>query len=318
MSTRRPEATESLREKLSSLLVPATNLKEGLLVSATYDGDKRLAVLKFYDPKRDRIVGWEDNTGHRPYCYTKWSMDRLAAIKARKDVVAIEEVQKLDLLSDSREMVRKIVDNRPARYRRLPVEQHPGHDRRLGGRHQVLRELRLRQRTSGSAPTTRSRMVKVVAVEKEVPETVKRSLEEILSKNTGEQTKFIREWADLLGQPLCSFKRIAMDIEVANEEGRIPDPEKADREVIAVSFHNDTESLVYFVAREGDDSLRGAKTCLHPGRLPRRGLDDEGRLLQDDGLPFPHHVQRRRLRPPVPQCTGPRGWGSGRTRYPST
>lgn len=39
-----------------------------MLVSATYDGDKRKAVLKFYDAKKERVWLWEDNTGHQPYC----------------------------------------------------------------------------------------------------------------------------------------------------------------------------------------------------------------------------------------------------------
>ncbi len=59
---------ESLSEKLSKLTTPVSELEEGLLVSATYDGDKRVAVLKFYDPKRDRVWLWEDKSGHKPYC----------------------------------------------------------------------------------------------------------------------------------------------------------------------------------------------------------------------------------------------------------
>ncbi|MGD0638549.1 MAG: DNA-directed DNA polymerase I, partial [Nitrososphaerales archaeon] len=61
----------------------------------------------------------------------------------------------------------------------------------------------------------------------------------------------------------------------ANEEARIPDPEKADREVIAISFHNDTESLVYLVAREGDVSLDGAKTAYTP-----RVFADEAAMIR--------------------------------------
>ena len=102
-----------LAGKLARLTHPVTEMEEGLLVSATYDGDKRLAVLKFYDPKLDRVWLWEDNTGHKPYCYTKTPMDRLAAIKERPDIVEIREEQKLDLLADSPIMVRKIVAGTP-------------------------------------------------------------------------------------------------------------------------------------------------------------------------------------------------------------
>ena len=251
------QTVESLRQKLADLIAPVSQLDEGLLVSATYDGDKRVAVLKFYDTKRDVVVRWEDNTGHRPYCYTKLEMDRLSAVRARKDVVSITEEQKMDLLSDSQMMVRKIVTTDP-----LAIGGSSGNsirdqidaweaDIKYYENYVYDRDLRV-----GTYYSIRDG--KVIPLEKEVPETVTRSLNQILSKNTGEQTKFIRQWAGLLGQPLCQFKRIATDIEVANEEGVVPDPEKADRDVIAISFFNDSESLVYLVGREGDDSLKGA------------------------------------------------------------
>jgi DNA polymerase I len=257
----------NLAEKLSKLLVPASELEEGLLVSAVYDGDKRLAVLKFYDPRLERVWRWEDNTGHRPYCYTKLPLSELGAVRSRSDLVAIEDVTRLDLLSDSTITVRKIVASDP-----LAIGGSPGKsirdeiqaweaDIKYYENYVYDRNLRV-----GTYYAIRDG--EVAPIEKEMPETVRRSLDLILSKNTGEQTRFIREWAELLGQPLCSFKRIALDIEVANEEARVPDPEKADRPVIAVSFHNEAESLAYLVAKEGDNSLDGASTAYAPSVFP--------------------------------------------------
>lgn len=258
MSTNALEQSEPLREKLARLIAPVSELDEGLLVSATYDGDKRVAVLKFYDTKRDVVVRWEDNTGHRPYCFTKLEMDRLGQVKARKDVISVTEEQKLDLLSDSQMMVRKITTTDP-----LAIGGgSPGNsirdqidaweaDIKYYENYVYDRDLLV-----GTYYSIKDG--NVVPLRKEVAETVTRSLNQILSKNTGEQVKFIKEWAELLGQPLCQFKRIATDIEVANEEGVVPDPEKAERPVIAVSFFNDTESLVYLVDREGDESLKAA------------------------------------------------------------
>ena len=60
---------------------------------------------------------------------------------------------------------------------------------------------------------------------------------------------------------------------MANEENRIPDPEIADRDVIAVSFYNDKESIVYMMDKTGQDkSLEGALTGYSHTGLPRRGL----------------------------------------------
>jgi DNA polymerase elongation subunit (family B) len=253
----------NLSEKLSKLLAPAIELEEGLLVSATYDGDKKLAVLKFYDPKRDRVWRWEDNTGHKPYCYTKLPMSELGALRSRSDVVGIEEIQRRDLLSDSSIMVRKIIASDP-----LAIGSSTGKSIRdeIEAWEADIKYYENYVYDRGLRVGTYYKIHdgQITALEQEMPQAVANSLNQILTKNTGEQVRFIREWAELLGQPLCSFKRIALDIEVANEESRIPDPEKADRPVIAISFHNDSESLVYLVAKEGDASLTGAKTAYTP------------------------------------------------------
>jgi len=46
-----------------------------MLVSATYDGTSRSAVLKFYDPESQKLILWLDETGHKPYCYSKLELD---------------------------------------------------------------------------------------------------------------------------------------------------------------------------------------------------------------------------------------------------
>ncbi len=252
-----------LVKKLQDLTTPTAELEEGLLVSATYDGDKRKAVLKFYDPRSGRVWLWEDNTGHRPYCYTKLSraeLDAKGVAIGRNGVASIDERQKLDLLTDSKIMVRRIVATDP-----LAIGGSPGSLReKIDCWEADIKYYENYAYDRGLKTGTYYKVVKgdVSAVEKEVPETVKRSLDSMLAKTSGASASHIKDWAELLGQPLVTFKRIACDIEVANEEGRIPDPEKADREVIAVSFHNDDESLVYLVKKkEGNASLDGsAKT----------------------------------------------------------
>ena len=44
------------------------SMPTSLLVSATYDHQKNAAVLKFYEPKSQKIILWVDETGHKPYC----------------------------------------------------------------------------------------------------------------------------------------------------------------------------------------------------------------------------------------------------------
>jgi DNA polymerase elongation subunit (family B) len=226
-----------------------TQLDEGMLISATYDGDLRKAILKFYDPKSERVYLWHDNTGHKPYCYTKLPLDEIVQLRNRKDILRIEEERKKDLLADDSVTVRKIVATDP-----LAIG---------GGQNSVRDEIRAWEADikyyenyaydKGLRMGVYYQVIddKVLPVKSEVPERVAHSLEEVFRKNPPEFAPYLREWAELLGQPLCDFKRIALDIEVANEEGRIPDPEKAELPIIAVSFFNEKEKVVYALSRNG-------------------------------------------------------------------
>ena len=254
------------------------DLEEGLLVSATYDGEERKAVLKFYDAKRGRVWLWEDNTGHRPYCYTKLSRAEIEADGVsigRNGVVSIDDDDsRYDLLADSKIIVRKITASDP-----LAIGGSPGSLREKMECWEAdikYYENYLYDRQLKVGTYYKITEGVLAPVEKEVVGEVQRSLDSILAKATGEAASHIRDWAELLGQPLSTFRRIACDIEVANEENRLPDPETGDRPVIAVSFCNDKESLVYMVDRTGQDkSLDGALTA-----YTHRVFPDEASLLR--------------------------------------
>ena len=113
LSAQAQSQTTNLAAKLAELTKPVADMEDGILVSAAYDGDRRLALLKFYDPKAGRMWLWEDNTGHKPYCFTRLEMGELEQIRHRKDVITIDEVERLDLLNDTKAKVRKIVTTDP-------------------------------------------------------------------------------------------------------------------------------------------------------------------------------------------------------------
>jgi DNA polymerase, archaea type len=264
--------TIGLAAKLAELTKPVEEMDEALLASASYDGDLRKAILKFYDPKAGRFWLWRDNTGHRPYCFTRLPMDELGAVKARKDVVEITEEERLDLLSDSTAKLRKIVTTDPLA---------------IGGGNDSIRDMikaweadikyyenyaydrGLRMGTYYKVSQGR-----VVPAKHEVPERVVHSLEEITKRNPPEFVPYLREWAELLGEPLCDFRRVALDIEVENEAGRLPNPEEPKQPVIAVSFFNESERLVYL--------LKGGRTekGLEGSQFEYRLFDREEDLLR--------------------------------------
>ena len=90
------------------------SIPTSLLVSAAYDKIKNVAVLKFYNPETQELKLWYDETGHKPYCYSKLTKDELdLADINREEVQKIESVKKYDLLNDSEIEVLKISVTNP-------------------------------------------------------------------------------------------------------------------------------------------------------------------------------------------------------------
>ncbi|MDG6910403.1 MAG: DNA-directed DNA polymerase I, partial [Nitrososphaerota archaeon] len=211
----------------------------------------------FYDQKAGMFWLWEDDTGHKPYCYTRLPMDELQAVRARKDVLDVVEEEKLDLLTDSRAKLRKIITTDPLA---------------IGGGNDSIRDqikaweadIKYYENYAYDRGLRMGTYYKVaggemVPVRHAVPERVARSLEEIMTKSPPSFTPFLKEWAELLGEPLVDFKRVALDIEVDNEPGRLPDVEDPNREVIAVSFYNEKEKTVYMLkGARSEEGLSGA------------------------------------------------------------
>ena len=72
-----------------------------LLISATYNSREKAAVLKFYDSVAQEIILWADKTGHKPYCFSKLSLDEIPPnISERDDVIEVKQVERLDSLGD--------------------------------------------------------------------------------------------------------------------------------------------------------------------------------------------------------------------------
>ena len=86
----------------------------GLLISATYDNQKKSVILKFYEPTTQKIFLWADKSGHKPYCYTKLSLDDIPTdISERDDVLDIKSVQRLNIIDDKTITVSKILVKDP-------------------------------------------------------------------------------------------------------------------------------------------------------------------------------------------------------------
>ncbi len=84
----------------------------------------------------------------------------------------------------------------------------------------------------------------IIPHDEEIGEDIQMALKELLlDKIDGDEMvdsaqfrDFVEEWANLLNQPIPEIKRVAVDIEVDAEEGRIPDPKIAEKDITAIGF----------------------------------------------------------------------------------
>ncbi len=85
------------------------SMQPSMLVSATYDILSKSVILKFYEPKSQKLILWKDEIGHKPYCYSRLTPDELDFLQERDDVLEIKTVQKYDLVKDKKIDMSKII-----------------------------------------------------------------------------------------------------------------------------------------------------------------------------------------------------------------
>ena len=231
-----------------------------MLVSAIYSGEEQKVYLKFYVPSLESIYFWADKTGHKPYCYTKINneeiLDRIISSDKR---FSKSLVDKNDLINDKKIQVLKISAPDPLS---------------IGGTENSVREkltaweadIKYHENylyDSGLIPGNYySRTGDLIIEDRfEMTGTVEIALKELLwnrliegTKEAGNEQyrKYIADWAHLLNQPIPSMKRIAIDIEVDSEEGRIPNPREHDRRITAIGLVSNDGIKKVFVLEKHD------------------------------------------------------------------
>jgi len=226
------ESNLSYLQKLLENEKNTTSLENSLLMSASYDGDLKVAVLKFYNPDTKKIHLWYDDTGHKPYCLIKQdsiSKEDTETIRKRSDVVNIKEVGKRDLLNDRTVKMYKVTVADPLVI--LSIREFT----KSWESDIKYYENFLYDKGFQSCAFYKIVDSKIVPSEYETSKAVRESLDKTLKKADDEIKKIIEEWAELLSQPLPDIRRVALDIEVIPAEvNRIPDPNEAAQEVVAV------------------------------------------------------------------------------------
>ena len=278
-------------EKISSM-------PPSMLVSATYDGTSRSAVLKFYDPESQKLILWLDETGHKPYCYSKLELDELDFLQEREDILKIEKVNRQDLIKDENIEISKITVADP-----LAIGGATG-DKSIRN---IIETWESDIKYYENYLYDRSLIVgkyyeivdgKIKPHDLEISDEVKIALKSLLWDKVDsdmmidpkEFKECITNWAELLNQPIPKIRRLSVDIEVEAEIGRIPDPKIAEKKVTAIGFKGTDGFGQVFVLRT-DDTEEGKNELDENVKVVFYEKDKEKEMIFDafkimDEFPF--------------------------------
>ncbi len=278
-------------EKISSM-------PPSMLVSATYDGTSKSAVLKFYDPESQKLILWLDETGHKPYCYSKLELDELDFLQEREDILKIEKVNRQDLIKDENIEISKITVADP-----LAIGGATG-DKSIRN---IIETWESDIKYYENYLYDRSLIVgkyyeivdgKVKPHDLEISDEVKIALKSLLWDKVDsdmmidpkEFIECITNWAELLNQPIPKIRRLSVDIEVEAEIGRIPDPKIAEKKITAIGFKGTDGFGQVFVLRtenteEGKNELdENVKVVFYENDKEKEMIFDAFKIM--DEFPF--------------------------------
>ena len=236
------------------------SMPPSLLVSATYDNQKKAAVLKFYEPKSQEIKLWTDDTNHKPYCYSKLNPEELEFLNERADVIKIESVKRQDMLNDQEINVSKIIVEDPLAIGGTSTEKSIRNIIDTWESDIKYYENYLYDKSLIVGKYYKIEDGKVIPHDLEISDEVRLALKSLLwDKVSNEKMvdskqfqEYIAEWANLLNQPIPKIKRLSFDIEVESVVGRIPDPKIAEKKVTAIGFDaSDGLKQVFVLKRTG-------------------------------------------------------------------
>ena len=220
--------------------------KAVMLLSSIYVGEDKKIYLKFYDPNSHIIYLWQDTTNHKPYCYTKIRFkDKIEEIVKNEKKFKIVLDKKIDLILDKKIEILKVIAPDPLS---------------IGGTDNSLREkitaweadikyhenyLYDNSLIPGTYYIREGQYIK--QYDYKIFDQISEKLNDLLwnrisnkddnnKNNLKEYNEYISQWTNLLNQPIPNMKRLAIDIEVEAEEGRIPHPRDHDKKITAIGF----------------------------------------------------------------------------------
>ncbi|MFB5635962.1 MAG: DNA-directed DNA polymerase I [Nitrosopumilus sp.] len=264
------------------------SMPASMLVSATYDNISKSAVLKFYDPESKKLFLWKDETGHKPYCYSRLSPDELDFLQERDDILEIKTVRKYDLMKDKEIDMSKITVADP-----LAIGGTAG-DKSIRNVIETWEsDIKYYENYLYDRQLIVGKYYEVINGELkshdlEISDEVRLALKSLLWDKVDSESmvdaeefkKYISEWADLLNQPIPKIKRLSIDIEVEAEIGRIPDPKIAEKKVTAIGLKgSDGFDQIFVLKTEGTEE--GTNELEQNIKITFYESDKEKEMIQD-------------------------------------
>jgi DNA polymerase elongation subunit (family B) len=246
-----------LIKRQSLVFAPSTpaTIPPSYLVSIGYDGDLKKCFLRLYEPKSHRIYFWFDDSGHKPYCFSKQSIDALRKV----DAVAknpgfdhFEEETKFEALRSQPVRVTKIVAKDP-----LTIGGKPTGSMRdaITAWEADIKYVENYIYDRGLEPGMMYEFKDkhLSSAKYQLPEQATKEIGILFQDDSSEYKELAKEWMRLLECPVPQYRRVAVDIEVYQPvESRIPDPELSESPVICASLvGSDGASRVLILRREG-------------------------------------------------------------------
>lgn len=271
------------------------SLPPSLLVSATYDSQRQAAILKFYNPETQKVVLWADETGHKPYCYSKLSPEELGFLSSRSDVIKIEPLKRKNFLKDEYETVSKIIVADPLAIGGTQTDKSIRNLIETWESDIKYYENYLYDRSLIVGKFYKIEDGRIVPHDFELTEDVNLAMKSLLLDvnttkgivNVNEFQEYITQWANLLNQPIPKIRRLSFDIEVEMEIGRIPDPKIAEKKVTAVGFDgSDGFRQVFVLQKNGSEDGKsempdGVKVVFYAEADEKKMIEDAFRLISD-------------------------------------
>ena len=292
------------------------NIPYGLLISAIYDSQKKVAVLKFYDPASEMIFLWADKSGHKPYCYSKLAIEDIPTnISERDDVLEIIPVERMNILEDKTITVSKILVKDPLAIGGTQTSKSIRNLIETWESDIKYYENYLYDNSLIVGKYYRIENDVVIPYDLEISDETKLSLKNMLLDkqsdtnlpDTKQFDEHVSQWANLLNQPIPKIKRISLDIEVESEIGRIPDPKIAEKRITAVGFEGSDGLKQVFVLRKSgieegvNELLPGVKIVFYEETKEKEMILDTFELMKKypllityngDGFDLPYLYNR--------------------------